>query len=56
MGSIWGKIAMAISKKRQLSYNDRYRKYVIAKADIPRGLSPQDYEKEVKRLDKKYKI
>lgn len=45
-----------IAKKRMLAYNDRYRQYAIAKADIPLGLSPKEYEARVKALAKKYKI
>ena len=45
-----------IAMKIQLAYNERYRAYVIAKANLPAGLSPQEYEKAVKRLAKKYRI
>lgn len=45
-----------IAMKMQLAYNERYRAYVIAKANLPAGLSPQEYEKAVKRLAKKYRI
>lgn len=48
-------IDMLIEKK-QLAYNERYRQYVIAKASLPLSLTPKDYEKEVKRLAKKFKI
>lgn len=34
----------------------RYRKYSEAKAKIPKDLPPAEYEAEVKRLAKKYKI
>lgn len=50
------KMARIIDQKLQLAYNERYRQYTIAKEDLPRGLSPQEYEKEVKRLAKKFKI
>lgn len=42
--------------KRQLAYNERYRQYVIAKANLPLSLTPQEYEREAKRLAKKFKI
>ena len=41
--------------QRQIS-NDRYRRYAEAKKKIPKGLSPQEYEAEIKKLAKKYKI
>lgn len=43
-------------KKKQLSYNDRYRQYAIEKANLPYGLSPREYEEQVKKLVKKYRI
>lgn len=49
-------IVERIALAMQLAYNERYREYVIAKANLPAGLSPQEYEKAVKRLAKKYKI
>lgn len=36
--------------------NDRYRKYADAKKKIPKDLSPAQYEAEIKRLAKKFKI
>ena len=36
--------------------SDRYRKYAEAKARIPMNLPPAEYEAEVKRLIRKYKI
>ena len=42
--------------KRQLAYNDRYRQYVIEKANLPYGMSAMEYEKAVKKLAKKYRI
>ena len=35
---------------------ERYRRYHAAKARIPWGLPPAEYEKRVKALAKKYKI
>ena len=36
--------------------NDRYRRYHEAKRRIPLNLPPKEYEAEVRRLAKKYKI
>ena len=35
---------------------ERYRRYAEAKQRIPRDLSPEEYEKRVKKLAKKYRI
>ena len=35
---------------------DRYRRYAEAKARIPMNLPPREYEEEVKRLARIYKI
>lgn len=45
-----------LEEKKMLSYNDRYRQYVIEKANIPYGLTAREYEERVKKLAKKYKI
>ena len=42
--------------KKQLAYNDRYRQYVIEKANLPYGMTPMEYEKAIKKLAKKYRI
>ena len=34
----------------------RYRRYAEAKRRIPMNISPKEYEAEVKRLAKKFKI
>lgn len=34
----------------------RYRKYAEEKAKIPKHLAPGEYEAEVKRLARKYKV
>lgn len=44
---------MAIRRKTS---NDRYRRYAEAKAKIPLNLPPAEYEAQVKRLAKKFKI
>ena len=36
--------------------NERYRRYHEAKSRIPLNLPPREYEAEVRRLAKKYKI
>lgn len=36
--------------------NERYRRYAKAKSRIPLNLPPKEYEAEIKRLAKKYKI
>ena len=41
--------------KQKLS-NDHYRRYAEAKKRIPKDLSPAEYEAEIKRLAKKFKI
>lgn len=35
---------------------DRYRRYAEAKSRIPMGLPPREYEEEVKRLARIYRI
>lgn len=35
---------------------ERYRRYAEAKAKIPMDLPPKEYEAEVKKLARKYKI
>ena len=41
--------------KRKVS-NDKYRRYAEAKAKLPKWLPPEEYERQIKRLAKKYKI
>lgn len=41
--------------KRKVS-NDKYRRYAEAKARLPKWLPPEEYEAQIKRLAKKYKI
>lgn len=48
---------MAIPRKTSKeSVPDRYRRYEIAKQHIPRNMSAREYEAEVKRLARKFKI
>ena len=41
--------------KRKVS-SDKYRRYAEAKARLPKWLPPEEYEAQIKRLAKKYKI
>lgn len=45
-----------IDARRAEADAERYRRYHEAKRKIPMNLPPQEYEAEVKRLAKKYKI
>ena len=49
------KMRFFMAMKQALS-NNRYRLYAEAKKKIPKGLSPAEYEAEIKKLAKKYKI
>lgn len=46
----------AISRLSERAENERYRRYANAKAKIPMNLSPAEYEAEVRRLARKYKV
>jgi hypothetical protein len=41
---------------RQPQYPDRYKRFEIAKRNIPMNLKPYEYEQEIRRLARKYKI
>lgn len=45
-----------ISKLAERAENARYRKYSAAKAKIPKTLSASEYEAEIKRLAKRFRI
>ena len=45
-----------IVEKATNNYTNKYRRYSDEKAKIPMDLSPEEYEAEIKRLIKKYKI
>lgn len=45
-----------ISRLSERAENERYRRYANAKAKIPMNLSPAEYEAEVRKLARKYKI
>ena len=57
-------MVMCTTATRQTSFRalmaraqmERYRRYAEAKRKIPVDLPPKEYEAEVKRLIKKYKI
>ena len=46
----------AVSKRVVASETERYRRYAEAKARIPMNLSPREYEEEVKRLARRYRV
>lgn len=48
--------AKKVERRRILAYNDRYRQYVIEKANLPYGMTTMEYEKAIKKLAKKYRI
>ncbi len=35
---------------------ERYRRYAVAKSKIPMNLPPLEYEREIKKLARRYKI
>ena len=43
-------------KNSKEAESDRYRRFEIAKRHIPQNMSPREYEAEIKRLARKYKI
>lgn len=49
-------ITTATKAIRFRSDRERYRRYAEAKAKIPKDLSPAEYEAEIKRLTKKFKV
>ena len=46
----------AVSKRVVAAETERYRRYAEAKARIPMSLSPREYEEEVKRLARRYRV
>lgn len=50
------KIKQYIAAMRAKAETERYRRYHEAKREIPTNLPPAEYEAEVKRLAKKFKI
>ena len=46
----------AVSKCAVAAESDRYRRYAEAKARIPMNLPPREYEEEVKRLARRYRV
>ena len=47
---------MCFTATRTKISNERYRRYAEAKRRIPLNLPPKEYEAEVRRLAKKYRI
>ena len=47
---------MCFTAMRAQISNDKYRRYAEAKRRIPLNLPPKEYEAEIKKLMKKYKI
>lgn len=48
-----------MATKRKVSKegeSERYRRFEIAKRHIPQNMLPREYEEEIKRLARKYKI
>lgn len=45
-----------LAARRAEAESERYRRYHEAKSKIPHDLPPAEYEAEVKRLAKKFKI
>jgi hypothetical protein len=61
MGTNGGTMEMSIMEIlrksfRQPQYPDRYKRFEIAKRNIPMNLKPYEYEQEIRRLARKYKI
>lgn len=56
-GTVMFTMAMkqAISR-RERAENERYRRYAEAKRKIPMNLPPAEYETEVRKLARRYKI
>lgn len=46
----------AISKRVIAADSERYRRYAVAKSKIPMNLPPLEYEREIKKLARRYKI
>ena len=46
----------AVSKRVIAAESERYRRYAEAKRKIPMNLSPREYEVELKRIARKFKI
>lgn len=46
----------AISKRVIAAESERYRLYAEAKSKIPMNLPPREYEEEVKRLARRYRV
>lgn len=49
-------LKLFLAARRVEAESERYRRYHEAKSKIPMDLPPAEYEAEVKRLAKKFKI
>lgn len=49
-------MAMSITAIRRKASDERYRRYANAKSRIPMNLPPVEYEREVRRLARKYRV
>lgn len=49
-------MSRTVSKAVVAAESERYRRYAEAKSRIPKDLSAKEYEEEVKRLAKRYRI
>lgn len=61
LSAAWKELATRLGwrtrmKKTKRTVSDRYRRYAIAKSKVPMNLTPTEYEAEIKRLARKYKI
>ena len=46
----------AVSKRMISAESERYRRYAEAKARIPMNLASLEYDREIKKLARRYKI
>ncbi len=46
----------AVSKRMISAESERFRRYAEAKSKIPMNLAPLEYEREIKKLARRYKI
>lgn len=53
LGGLW---RMTMKKTMKRISVERYRRYAEAKRKIPMNLPPTEYEAEIKRLARKYKV
>lgn len=61
LSEVWSALATHLGwrmkmKTKKRTVSDRYRRYAIAKSKIPMNLTPTEYEAEIKRLARKFRI